>query len=43
MILETGQVTGTARAIDDAGQLVVDTPEGLLTVAAGDVVHLRPD
>ncbi len=43
VILETGQVTGTARAIDDAGQLVVDTPEGLLTVAAGDVVHLRPD
>ncbi len=41
--LEAEQITGTARAIDDAGQLVVDSPEGLRSVAAGDVVHLRPD
>ncbi len=41
--LAAGEVTGTARAIDDAGQLVVDTPEGLRMVAAGDVVHLRAE
>jgi BirA family transcriptional regulator, biotin operon repressor / biotin---[acetyl-CoA-carboxylase] ligase len=41
--LAKGEVTGTARDIDDAGQLVVDTPDGARTVAAGDVVHLRPE
>ena len=41
--LAAGEVTGTAQAIDDAGQLVVDTPEGLRMVAAGDVVHLRAE
>jgi BirA family biotin operon repressor/biotin-[acetyl-CoA-carboxylase] ligase len=41
--LAAGEVSGTARAIDDAGQLVVDTDEGSRTVAAGDVVHLRPE
>jgi BirA family biotin operon repressor/biotin-[acetyl-CoA-carboxylase] ligase len=40
--LATGEVTGTARGIDDAGQLLVDTADGTRTVAAGDVVHLRP-
>ena len=38
-----GEVTGTAQSIDDAGQLVVATPEGLRMVAAGDVVHLRAE
>lgn len=34
--------TGTARAIDDDGRLVVDTDDGsALVVAAGDVTHLR--
>jgi BirA family biotin operon repressor/biotin-[acetyl-CoA-carboxylase] ligase len=34
--------TGTARAIDDDGRLVVDTDDGEeLVVAAGDVTHLR--
>ena len=33
--------TGTARTIDPAGRLVVDTDEGELVVAAGDVTHLR--
>jgi BirA family transcriptional regulator, biotin operon repressor / biotin---[acetyl-CoA-carboxylase] ligase len=41
--LADDEVTGTAREIDDAGQLVVDTSDGRRTVAAGDVVHLRPE
>jgi BirA family transcriptional regulator, biotin operon repressor / biotin---[acetyl-CoA-carboxylase] ligase len=41
--LAAGDVTGTARAIDDSGQLIVETAEGSRTVAAGDVVHLRPE
>ena len=36
------QVIGVAEAIDDEGHLVLSTPEGRRTVAAGDVVHLRP-
>jgi BirA family biotin operon repressor/biotin-[acetyl-CoA-carboxylase] ligase len=35
-------VLGRAIGIDDAGHLVVETPEGVRTLAAGDVVHLRP-
>lgn len=38
-----GPVTGTAVDLAPGGQLVVDTKEGRVTVAAGDVVHLRPD
>jgi BirA family transcriptional regulator, biotin operon repressor / biotin---[acetyl-CoA-carboxylase] ligase len=41
--LAAEEVIGTAREIDDAGQLVVDTAGGPRTVAAGDVVHLRPE
>jgi BirA family transcriptional regulator, biotin operon repressor / biotin---[acetyl-CoA-carboxylase] ligase len=41
--LAAGDVTGTARALDDAGQLVIETVEGTRTVSAGDVVHLRPE
>jgi BirA family transcriptional regulator, biotin operon repressor / biotin---[acetyl-CoA-carboxylase] ligase len=33
---------GTAVAVDDAGQLLLDTPRGRHTHAAGDVVHVRP-
>ncbi|HQU26642.1 MAG TPA: biotin--[acetyl-CoA-carboxylase] ligase [Acidimicrobiales bacterium] len=33
---------GVARAVDDAGRLVVATPDGEVAVAAGDVVHVRP-
>jgi BirA family biotin operon repressor/biotin-[acetyl-CoA-carboxylase] ligase len=40
--LAGGSVVGRATDIDAAGHLVVDTGEGLRTVAAGDVVHLRP-
>jgi BirA family biotin operon repressor/biotin-[acetyl-CoA-carboxylase] ligase len=37
-----GSVEGLARGIDEAGHLVVATPDGTRTVAAGDAVHLRP-
>ena len=36
-------LVGRADAIDDAGQLVVQTPSGARSISAGDVVHLRPD
>jgi len=36
-----GTVAGLARDIDDRGHLVLETAEGVRTVAAGDVVHLR--
>jgi BirA family biotin operon repressor/biotin-[acetyl-CoA-carboxylase] ligase len=35
-------VVGVAVEVDDAGHLVVETATGRQTVAAGDVVHLRP-
>lgn len=35
------QVEGVAEAVDDAGRLLVRTPEGLRAFSAGDVVHLR--
>ena len=35
-------VSGIATEIDDAGRLIIETPEGPRTVTAGDVVHLRP-
>ncbi len=35
-------VEGTATAVSPDGGLVVDGPEGSLTVTAGDVVHVRP-
>jgi BirA family biotin operon repressor/biotin-[acetyl-CoA-carboxylase] ligase len=41
--LPTGELTGLASAIDDAGHLVVDTASGPQLVSAGDVVHLRPE
>ncbi len=40
--LSTGELTGFASAIDDAGHLVVETDSGVHLVGAGDVVHLRP-
>jgi BirA family biotin operon repressor/biotin-[acetyl-CoA-carboxylase] ligase len=40
--LPTGQaVEGTALDVDDDGGLVVGTPHGRRTFAAGDVVHVR--
>ena len=40
------EITGFARAIDDAGRLVIDPDSGSdaesVAVSAGDVVHLRP-
>ncbi len=41
--LATGEFTGRAASIDDAGRLVVETALGPESVSAGDVVHLRPD
>lgn len=35
-------LTGIATDIDSAGQLMVVTDDGVRTVAAGDVVHVRP-
>ncbi len=35
-------ITGTARDVDAEGMLVIETPSGVETVAAGDVTHLRP-
>jgi BirA family biotin operon repressor/biotin-[acetyl-CoA-carboxylase] ligase len=35
-------VTGRVLDFDDHGRLVLDTPDGTLTLSAGDVVHLRP-
>ena len=34
-------VTGLAEDVDEAGRLVVRTADGLCTIGAGDVVHLR--
>ena len=34
-------LTGTAQDVDDAGRLVVRTPDNLVPVGAGDVVHVR--
>lgn len=36
-------VTGTAMDIDDMGRLLVDTPEGPVPHAVGDVIHIRPE
>ncbi len=41
--LATGPVTGAAAGIGPTGHLVVATPAGDVEVAAGDVIHLRPD
>ncbi|RZU33059.1 BirA family biotin operon repressor/biotin-[acetyl-CoA-carboxylase] ligase [Blastococcus saxobsidens] len=35
-------LAGTARAVDWDGRLVVDTPEGTVELASGDVRHVRP-
>ena len=40
--LAADSVVGVATEIDEAGRLVVRTPDGPRTVSAGDVVHLRP-
>ena len=42
VVLPGEELTGLATAIDDAGQLVVETAAGPRRVTAGDVVHLRP-
>lgn len=34
-------LTGVARAVDDTGQLLIQTGSGLVPVSAGDLVHLR--
>jgi len=40
--LAGGQLEGTATDVTDEGHLVVATADGVKTVVAGDVVHLRP-
>jgi BirA family biotin operon repressor/biotin-[acetyl-CoA-carboxylase] ligase len=40
--LADGDVTGRATGISEAGHLIVETSNGPQTIAAGDVVHLRP-
>jgi BirA family transcriptional regulator, biotin operon repressor / biotin---[acetyl-CoA-carboxylase] ligase len=37
------QIVGTARDVDALGRLLIDTEDETVTVAAGDVTHLRPD
>ena len=37
------EVVGMARAVDDEGRLRIDTDGEVVTVSAGDVVHLRPN
>ncbi|MEW2143827.1 biotin--[acetyl-CoA-carboxylase] ligase [Micromonospora vinacea] len=42
VLLPTGEsLTGTATGVDPDGQLIVTTPTGARTLAAGDVLHLR--
>lgn len=36
------EVIGLATAVDERGQLCIETPAGTTAVAAGDIVHLRP-
>lgn len=40
--LPQGALLGVAVDVTDRGELVVDGPEGPVTVSVGDVVHLRP-
>jgi BirA family transcriptional regulator, biotin operon repressor / biotin---[acetyl-CoA-carboxylase] ligase len=42
VVLASEEFTGRAEGIDEAGQLVVETPDGSRLVSVGDVVHLRP-
>lgn len=36
------EIVGTATGVDDRGQLCIESADGTVTVAAGDIVHLRP-
>jgi BirA family biotin operon repressor/biotin-[acetyl-CoA-carboxylase] ligase len=36
------QVVGVALAVDELGRLRIDTGDGVVTVSAGDITHLRP-
>jgi BirA family biotin operon repressor/biotin-[acetyl-CoA-carboxylase] ligase len=39
----TGPIEGVAVDVDDLGALLVETAaDGVVTISAGDVVHLRP-
>ena len=42
VVLADDELIGTAVDLDPAGHLVVEGPGGRRTIAAGDVVHLRP-
>jgi BirA family biotin operon repressor/biotin-[acetyl-CoA-carboxylase] ligase len=35
-------VVGVARSVDELGRLLIDDGNGLVTVSAGDITHLRP-
>jgi BirA family biotin operon repressor/biotin-[acetyl-CoA-carboxylase] ligase len=36
------EIVGTATGVDDRGQLCIESADATVTVAAGDIVHLRP-
>lgn len=36
------EIVGVARAVDDAGRLVIDDGSANVTISAGDITHLRP-
>jgi len=36
------EIVGLARDVDDQGRLTIDSDGRTVTVAAGDIVHLRP-
>lgn len=42
IVSETEVIEGRAVGVDHEGELLVETPSGLQSFAAGDVVHLRP-
>ena len=42
IVSETEVVEGRAVGVDHEGELLVETPDGVQSFAAGDVVHLRP-
>ena len=40
--LAAGQVRGRATGLSSKGLLLVESEDGTIEVAAGDIVHLRP-
>jgi len=42
VMMADAEVEGHAVGLSPEGHLLVDTEKGILEVAAGDVIHLRP-